>query len=208
MTEPKYVTLPTAEKRQKAIDAYALAVGRVSGAWNFLHGTLGEFFAVVIRGDAELVLAAWRSNQNDRAQREMLRAAINAASLERWKETPNAPDDLLWVLKLADEHLSDVRNDAVHALVSFHIGVEIEVGAALPPRSKREWKLFNRRTRGEKLIDEFATCERATAALSVFVRRATAALAEPDRHKWPTRPEQLWVSPKPAKATKSQQAER
>jgi hypothetical protein len=28
MTEPKYVTLPTAEKMQEAADAYALAVGR------------------------------------------------------------------------------------------------------------------------------------------------------------------------------------
>jgi hypothetical protein len=208
MTEPKYgmVRLPTEEKRQEAVNAYAAAVGRVSGAWNFLHGTLGEFFAVVVRGDAELVLAAWRSNQNDRAQREMLRAAINAASPERWKDAPKAPDDLLWVLKRADEHLSDVRNDAVHALVSFHIGAEIEVGVALPPRSKREWKLFNRRMRGKKLIDEFATCERDVDLLSVFVRRATAALAEPAQHKWPTRPEQIWVSPKPAKATKPKRA--
>jgi len=29
MSEPKYVTLPTGEKKQEAADAYALAVGRV-----------------------------------------------------------------------------------------------------------------------------------------------------------------------------------
>ena len=48
MTEPKYVTLPNNEKIQTAIDVYALAVGRVSGAWNFLHQTLGGLFAVII----------------------------------------------------------------------------------------------------------------------------------------------------------------
>jgi hypothetical protein len=98
MTEPKYVTLPTGEKRQAAVGAYALAVGKLSGAWNYLHGALGDLFALVIGGDAELVLAAWRSIENDRAQREMLRAVIKAASPGRWKQTPTAPADLLWVL--------------------------------------------------------------------------------------------------------------
>ena len=193
MTEPKYVTLPTHEKRQEAYDAYALAVGRVSGAWNFLHQTLGELFAVVIGGDAELVLAAWRSCENDRAQREMLRAAIKAASSKHWKQTPKAPDDLLCILGRVDTALSDVRNDAIHALVSLHIGAEIvEVNVALHTVGKRERKLLDKAARGKKLLDEFAKCEQEVDALSVFVRRATAALAEPDRQEWPTpRPKQI-----------------
>ena len=146
MTEPNYVTLPTGEKRQEAADAYALAVGRVSVAWNYLHGALGGLFAVVIGGDAELVLAAWRSIENDRAQREMLRAAIKAASPKRWKQTPKARADLLWVLGRADGQLSDVRNDAIHALVSLHIGAEnVEMNVMLPPRGKRERKLLRHR---------------------------------------------------------------
>ena len=192
MTEPKYVTLPTREKVQEAEDAYALAVGRVSGAWNYLHQTLGEFFAVVIGGDAELVLAAWRSLENDRAQREMLRAAIKAASPKRWKQTPKAPDDLLCVLRRADTALSDVRNDAIHALVMLHIGAEtVEVNVALHTIGKRERKLLNNAARGKKLLHEFAKCEQEVDALSVFVRRATAALAAPDRQEWPTRPKQI-----------------
>jgi hypothetical protein len=35
MAEPKKVTMPTNQQGQEAIDAYALAVGRVSGAWNY-----------------------------------------------------------------------------------------------------------------------------------------------------------------------------
>ena len=215
MTEPKHVTIPLPiidVKRQEAEEAYAMAVGRVSGAWNYLHQTLGGFFAVVVGGDAELVLAAWRSFENDRAQREMLRATITAASLRvaslrnadhpkvasllRWKHTPKAPDDLLWVLNRADA-LSDVRNDAIHALVSMHVGAEIAIGPAFPLRGKRERKLFANAAKGRKLLDDFAKCVQDTDALSVFVRRATFALAEPDRQEWPTpRPDQIWAAPK------------
>lgn len=188
--------IPSNEKRQEAIDAYALAVGRVSGAWNFLHQTLGELFAVIIGGDRQLLLTAWRSIENDRSQREMLRAVIKAASPERWKQTPKAPDDLLWVLKRANA-LSDVRNDAIHALVSLHIGAEIAMGPAFPPRGKREKKLLDNAAKGRKLLDEFANCEQDTDALSLFVQRATLALAAPDRQEWPTpRPKQIWSAPK------------
>jgi hypothetical protein len=119
MTKPKSITLPTVEQSEEAFDAYAVAVGRVSVIWNHFHFTLGGLFAVIIGGDAELILAAWDSIENDRTKREMLRAAINAASPERWKQTPKAAADLLWVLGRA-ETLSDVRNDAMHALVSLH----------------------------------------------------------------------------------------
>jgi hypothetical protein len=206
MTEPNYVTLATSEKRREAANAYALAVGSLSIAWNYFHGALGDLFALVIGGHAELVLAAWRSNENDRAQREMLRAAIKAASPTRWKQTPKARADLLWVLGRADEQLSDGRNDAIHVLVSLHIGAgDVEMNVAMPPRSKREWKLFERRAGGRKLLDEFAKCEQDVDALSVFVRGATRALAEPDRHEWPPPPKQILASPK---ARKGQNEER
>jgi hypothetical protein len=195
MTEPKYVTMPTNQQGQEAIDAYALAVGRVSGAWNYLHQTFGGLLVVIIGGDHELILAAWRCIENDRSQREMLREVIKAASPERWKKMPEAPADLLWVLKRANA-LSDVRNDAIHALVSLHIGAEVAIGVAFPARGKREKKLFARAAEGKKLLDEFAKCEQETDALSVFVRRATYALAEPDRQEWPNpRPKQMWHDP-------------
>jgi hypothetical protein len=195
MTEPKFpFVLPTVEKRQEAFDAYAVAVGRVSVVWNHLHQTLGWFFAMVTGGDGDLILAAWGSIENDRAQREMLRAAINAANSERWKQTPKAPADLFWVLGRADA-LSDVRNDAVHALVSLHFGPEIvEVTVAQPARGKREKKLLNNAARGRKLLDEFAKCERDADALSAFLLEATAALVTPELREWPTtRPEQIWA---------------
>ena len=133
MAEPKEFRVPTSKEMREVEDAYALAVGRVSVAWNYLHGALGDLFALVIGGDVELVLASWSSNENDRAQREMLRVAIKTASPGRWKQTPEAPDDLLWILGRADK-LSDVRNDAIHALVLLHIGLEtVEMNVASPP---------------------------------------------------------------------------
>jgi hypothetical protein len=158
------------------------------------------FFAVVIGGNIELVLAAWDSIENDRAKREMLKATIKAASPEcwpgRWIQTPNAPDDLLWVLKRADA-LSEVRNDAAHALVSLHIGTEITMGVTSPSsRGKRERKLRDNERRGRKLLDEFAKCEQDTEALSAFVGEAFSALNQPDGRKWPPRPKQVWTAPK------------
>ena len=192
MTAPRYVAIPTREEMDEAIDAYARAVGRVSGAWNYLHRTLGGLFAVVIGGEAELVIAAWRSVENDRTQREMLCAAIKAASPKRWEQTPKAPDDLLWVLKRADK-LADVRNDAIHAQVSLHLVPELAMDVLLPPRGKREKKLVDRAAKGKKLLEELVKCEQDTDALTVFVRQAYAALAKPDQQGWPTpRPKQIW----------------
>ena len=148
---------------------------------------------MIIGGDDELLLTAWRSIENDRSQRAMLRATLKAASPRDWKVTPKARDDLLWALARADA-LSDVRNDAIRALVALHIGHEIvEVDVAFPPRGKREWKLLDRRAKGRKLLEEFAQCEQDADALSMFVRRAPGALAEPDRSEWRTpRPRQIW----------------
>jgi hypothetical protein len=199
MTEPKLpfpFVLPTYEQKQEAFDAYAVAVGRVSVVWNHLHQTLGWLFAVIIGGDGDLVLAAWRSIENDGAQREMLRAAINAASPKRWEQTPKAPADLLWVLGRADT-LRDIRNDAAHALVSLHFGPEIvEVTVTQPARGKREKKLVDRAAKGRKLHDEFRKCERDADALSAFVLEATSALFMPKQREWPTpRPKQIWSAP-------------
>jgi hypothetical protein len=190
--------LPTGEQMQEVEDAYALAVGRVSGAWNYLHQALGGLFAVIIiGGDVDLLLAAWRSIENDRSQREMLRAVINAASPERWKDMPEAAADLLWLLKRADK-LADVRNDAVHALVSLQLGAKIaEMNVSQSGGGKRERKLRANAEKGRKLLDEFAKCKQDTNALSIFVRRAAFALAKPDRQAWPSdRPEQIWAAPK------------
>jgi hypothetical protein len=197
MTEAKRipVMLPTDAKRQEVEAAYDRVVGRVSRTWNRLHQSLGVFFAVIIGGNYELVLAAWDSIENDRTKREMLRAASEAASPERWKQTPKAPDDLLWVLKRAQK-LSDVRNDAMHALVALHIGTEITMVVTSPARGKRERKLWGNERRGRKLLDEFAKCEQDTEVLSAFVGEAFSALHQLDGRKWPPRPEQIWAAPK------------
>jgi hypothetical protein len=165
MTEPEYVLGPSADQIWAAEDAYHLAVGRLSYAWNHLHRVLGGMFAVVVAGDREPVFAAWRSVENDRAQRGMLWAAIEAASPERWKKTPKAPDDLRWVLERARK-LSDVRNDAIHALVALYAGGgTAEMKVALPVRGKLEKKLLDRGRKQRPLrVQQGAAPRRASGA--------------------------------------------
>jgi hypothetical protein len=169
MTKPEHPHLLTSAQFFEAAGAYDLAVGRGSRAWNVLHYVLGELFAVVVGGNRDLILAAWRSIENDRALREMLWAAIEAVSPERWKKTPKAPDDLISVLKRANK-LSDVRNDAIHALVSLYGGAgTAEMKGALPARGRREKSLLAKTAAGRKLLDKFAKCEQDADALRFFV---------------------------------------
>ncbi len=124
----------------------------------------------------ELVLAAWRSIESDRAQREMLSATIKAASPGALEADAESPCRSALGFE-AGRKLSVVRNDAVHALVSLHIGAEITIGVAFPPRGRRERKLWDDATKGRKLLDEFAKCEQDTEARtqwSELDRRITA----------------------------------
>ena len=84
----------------------------VSHEWNHLHEKLGELFAVVIDAERVVALAIWYSTESDRAQRKMLKAAVNA-NPARWKAFPKATDDLKWLLDRTEE-VAEHRNNAVH----------------------------------------------------------------------------------------------
>jgi hypothetical protein len=79
------------------------------------------------------------SVKSDRAQRDMLRAAVNATNSERSKRLPKAPANLKWLLDRADA-LAEDRNNAVHAPCSLYLGGSVsEMGAAFfngNPRAK------------------------------------------------------------------------
>jgi len=93
--EPNIVKVkwPTLEEATAAFEEYALAVGKVAYAWNYLHERLGELFVVVSGAKQSVALAIWYSTKSDRTQRDMLRAAVNAIP-SRWEKLPKAPDDL------------------------------------------------------------------------------------------------------------------
>jgi hypothetical protein len=98
VAEPNIVTWPTDNERKAAFEAYAAAVGKVAHAWNYLHEQLGKLFLVISGAEREVALAIWYSVKSDRAQRDMLRAAVNATNSKRSREVTKAPDDLKWLL--------------------------------------------------------------------------------------------------------------
>ena len=184
--QPNIVRFSTFEETKKAFDAYVAAVGKVAYAWNYLHEELGKLFVVVGGAEREVALSIWYSVRNDGAQREILRAAVNATNSERSERLPKAPDDLKWLLDRAND-LADARNNAVHAPCSLYIGgTGSEMGPAFSNGNPRTKKLM-----GKELLVEFAWCERYAETLSRFTRMLGIAIALPERYQWPERPKIL-----------------
>ena len=184
--KPNIVRWSTFEDTIEAFDAYVAAVGKVAHAWNYLHEQLGVLFVAVTGMERNVALANWYSVRSDRAQREMLKAAVNATNSERSKKLPEAPDDLIWLLDRADE-LAEDRNNAVHAPCSLYIsGSGSEMGAAFFNGNPRAKKLM-----GKELLVEFAWCESYAETLSRFTEMLGIAIAFPDRFPWPQRPKIL-----------------
>src|SRR5215472_2706797 len=114
-SDPATVT-PQDDAINAAFDTYVSAVSKASHAWNRFQEELGQLFAVVAKGNRDEMLAIWYSANNDRAQRNMLRAVINAKLQEYWSDwlETDALNDLTWLLEEADK-LAQNRNDAIHA---------------------------------------------------------------------------------------------
>jgi hypothetical protein len=177
---------PTDEETRRAFEAYTLALGKVAHAWNYLHEKLARLFCVITGAEPAISLAIWYSTTNERAQRDMLKAAIAAVNVERWTNLPQATEDLAWLLDKSHS-LAGLRNNAIHAPCSLYIGGgndgASEMGAAFfqgHPRAKE--------LQGKKIIIEFDWCERYAETLTRFAQHLESAIADPGRHAWPSRP--------------------
>lgn len=184
--EPCIVKLPTDEETEAAFEAYTLALGKVAHAWNYLHEKLAQLFCAITESERAISLAIWYSTTNERAQRDMLKAAVAAVKLERWEKLPKAKEDLKWCLNKVDE-LAGHRNNAVHAPCSLYVGGgndgSSEMGAAFfqgHPRAKE--------LQGKKVLIEFDWCERYAETLTRFAQKLESAIAYPGRYSWPNRP--------------------
>ena len=185
-SQPHIVKWPSDEETRAAFEAYTLALGKVAHAWNYLHEKLGQLFVVISGADRNIALAIWYSTNSDRTQREMLRAAVAATSVDRWKTLPKAQEHLTWLLDRADE-LAEQRNNAIHAPCSLYIGGGenggAEMGAAFFYGHPRARKLM-----GKKLLVEFDWCERYAETLSRFTKKLETAIAFAGQYPWPDLP--------------------
>ena len=74
------MSYPTDADLRVAYGEYVDAVGRVAHTLKYLLETLGQFFSNVVNEQLrDVALAVWCSTRNDRAQRQMPRAAIQAS---------------------------------------------------------------------------------------------------------------------------------
>jgi hypothetical protein len=108
------------EELEAAFAPYINAAGQVVHSWNQLQESLGKLFAA-ITGKASMALAIWHTPHSDRTQRDMLTAAINETSDEKWKGySHTAKADILALVAVANG-VADRRNNAIHAPVSLAI---------------------------------------------------------------------------------------
>jgi hypothetical protein len=181
--QPRIVKWPSDDEVKTHFEAYALAVGRVAHAWNYLQEALGQLFVLVVDGNRSATLAVWYSTDSDRTQRNMLRAALVASGGDnRWAKLPSARRDLLWLIDRANA-LADQRNNAIHTPASLSTDADGSMMTASHnaffsghPRARRLW--------GKKLITEFEYCEKYAEALYDFARKAETALGF-EQCPWP-----------------------
>ncbi len=108
---------------------YVLAFGHVALAWNGWHDALALLFKAVC-GDlsSRMLTNIWNSIKSDRAQRDMLAAAISGVyytDLEGAgrvdKDAARISGDVLWMLSKGDS-LEDLRNDILHSSLIMKSG--------------------------------------------------------------------------------------
>lgn len=179
-------TLPDAPSLEDALkstyEPYVSALGRVAQSWNALQEALAFLFSCVTEMDDSLARGIWYSTQNDRAQREMLRAAINVRA-DIWDQPKRAAADLLWLINQANS-VADQRNDAIHAPCSIMIGEKgLEVTPVYFYGNPRALKL-----QGKNLLEEFSWCEASADVLAIYAKYAATALSPHSSEPWPEKP--------------------
>ena len=103
--------------RDVAMQRHFLVTGEVVWEWNALHRTLGYIFVSLLGdGQGHVSNALWLTPGSDKAQRELLKTAVD------WADGLCEVDRerLAWVLDQADK-LGAHRNDIVHGYPGFLI---------------------------------------------------------------------------------------
>src|SRR4051812_45544511 len=104
---------------ENRFEPYALALGRVAHSWNRLQEGLGVIFCDVTGLSHKVGFAIWYSTTNDRAQREMLKKAVEATfDNEDERSGTLRKQDIMWLLNKVNG-IAEQRNNAIHAPCSL-----------------------------------------------------------------------------------------
>lgn len=181
---PRIVKYPSDDEARIAFEDYALAVGKVSFAWNFLHERLGRLFATVCGGARNIHLGVWYSTESDRAKQHMLMAAIvGRTDWPKWVSPERKGD--LESLAAAAIKLGEDRNNAIHAPCILSTDADGTKMVAAPDFYSPHGRA--KKMRGKALLIEFDYLERWTESLSRFSDRLESALLS-ETAPWPDRP--------------------
>jgi hypothetical protein len=174
-----------------AIELYHCQVGRVASAWNDLQMALGWIFERTVQSSGKNILGAiWHSQQSDRNQRRMLRAAVEAGAFSEWPiQLPKkAESDILWLIKEADS-LSGRRDEALHSPVAFANTQKSDSETVKPTSLWAVGSPLAIRLRGKELMDELSLSEWRARRLAEYARAMWSSIHVPSS-SWPSkRPE-------------------
>ncbi|TRL38218.1 hypothetical protein FM996_00940 [Methylosinus sporium] len=176
------IAMPTETIIQETISEYVTALGRVAHSWNYLQERLGQLFTKMApTAPHNIMLAVWYSQQSDRNQRRLLRAALNAGALFLYRDRipDKAQDDILWLLKEADE-LSARRDQAIHAPAC----VTTDLGGTQISAAYYFGNPIAMTLKDKNMIEEFNLSEWRAVQLSKYTMQIDVAL-ERDASLWP-----------------------
>jgi hypothetical protein len=173
-------TVPPDDELEAAFAPYITAAGQVVHHWNQLQERLGRVFAAAI-GNRKIALAIWYTPHSDRAQRDMLTAAINETLDDKWKRyAPTAKADILALVSAANS-LADRRNDAIHAPVALAINKhKLTIISVYFHGNPRALKL-----KGKDIVNEFNLCISLTRELYQYAEKIETAINFSSHYAWP-----------------------
>jgi hypothetical protein len=163
---------------------HARQTGAAISAWNLLQDTLGRIFAEIVDpANQKLALAIWYSQESDRAQRKMLKAAVKA----RYGEASKIWSEIKYLCTEADT-IAEHRNNVVHVGYSVDLDITLtKVG--IKPRGLGVYRRADAMENKDVLL-ALEALEKSCKDLFQFAAMLTPMIFYPEQeHTWPDRPE-------------------
>jgi hypothetical protein len=197
---PSGAWAPSVPYTHKAFLPYATALGQLTLAWNDLHESLAMLFCGVMGGGfSNQYLAVWHGIPSDRAQRNVLVAAVEAGLVEGGP--PQLLDDVKWIRARAEE-LEEIRNNALHSPLW---GTPMGQATPIIQPVIGLGHIRANKLAGKNLLAEYRYCRDATTVVRDFAIEVDKVMSRGG--KWPKQPKLPDRKPYPkkslAKATKA-----
>lgn len=193
LSPPRKELTPAQEARRsaKVFRPIAIEIGWITFQWNRLHEALRDLFAHAVHFERHTIpFAIWHSTPNDRAQREMLRAAIVAAAKSGYIPQ-ELFEDIEWVLQQLDP-LAGRRNDAIHAPLTFVHSIPSESGETRIEIAPTDYDGNPRALAlsGKPILSEFKWYRDHLMRLAAFCEDLHSVMMHASEgHPWPERPQ-------------------